>query len=72
MRQKRLGLKFWISRSRSTIIARVGVCTRPTEARLLPREPYILLVIALVPLMPTSQSDSLRHLAASCSDSISS
>ena len=52
-------------------MASVGVWTRPTLARFLPFEPYMRLVIARVPLMPTSQSDSLRQRAASCSDCIS-
>ena len=52
-------------------MASVGVWTRPTLARFLPFEPYMRLVSARVPLIPTSQSDSLLHLAASCSDCIS-
>ena len=41
-------------------MARVGVCTRPQESWAL-----YLQVSALVALMPTSQSASARHMAAS-------
>ena len=56
--------------SRSTRIASVGVCTRPTVVSWKPPDFELNAVIARVPLMPTSQSDSERHTAASASGSI--
>ena len=53
-------------------MARVGVCTRPTEATLPAREPNMRLVRARVPLMPISQSLSLRQRAASARPAICS
>ena len=52
------------------MMARVGVCTRPTDATLPPREPNMRLVRARVPLMPMSQSLSERQRAASASGTI--
>ena len=57
--------------SRSTRIASVGVCTRPTVVRWKPPALELNAVIARVPLMPTSQSASERHFAASASGSMS-
>ena len=56
--------------SRSVRIARVGVCTRPTVVRWKPPDFELNAVIARVPLMPTSQSDSERQTAASASGRI--
>ena len=61
---------FLIFSSRSTRIASVGVCTRPTVVRWNPPDFELNAVIARVPLMPTSQSDSDRHTAASASGCI--
>ena len=52
-------------------MASVGVCTRPTVVRWKPPLLELNAVIARVPLMPTSQSASERHTAASASGSIS-
>ena len=52
-------------------MASVGVCTRPTDATLPAREPNIRFVIARVPLIPMSQSLSLRERAASARPVIS-
>ncbi|OQC04002.1 MAG: hypothetical protein BWX79_02562 [Alphaproteobacteria bacterium ADurb.Bin100] len=54
-----------ICSSRSTITAKVGVCTRPTVVRKKPPSRELKAVIARVPLMPTSQSASERLRAAS-------
>ena len=54
-----------ISRSRRTIIARVGVCTRPSETG--ERGEPMRVVAARVAFMPISQSDSERERAASSS-----
>ncbi len=51
-------------------MASVGVCTRPTVVSWKPPDFELNAVIARVPLMPTSQSDSERHTAASASGSI--
>ena len=54
------------------MIASVGVCTRPTVVSWNPPDLELNAVMARVPLMPTSQSDSERHTAASdspCMDS---
>ena len=66
-------MKRVIFSSRSTRIASVGVCTRPTVVLWKPLALILLLnaVIARVPLMPTSQSASERHFAASASGSSS-
>ena len=53
--------------SRSTTTAKVGVCTRPTVVRKNPPSRELKAVMARVPLMPTSQSASLRLRAASAS-----
>jgi len=53
--------------SRSTTIASVGVCTRPTVVLKKPPDFELKAVIARVPLMPTSQSASERLNAASAS-----
>lgn len=53
-------------------MASVGVCTRPTVVLKNPPSFELNAVIARVPLMPTSQSASLRLVAASdngCMDS---
>ncbi|EXI74891.1 MAG: hypothetical protein AW07_01502 [Candidatus Accumulibacter sp. SK-11] len=57
--------------SRSTINASVGVWTRPTVVRWKPPVFELNAVIARVPLMPTSQSDSERQTAACASPCIS-
>ena len=70
--QKSRGLNARIFASRSTTIASVGVCTRPTVVLKNPPSLELNAVIARVPLMPTSQSASLRLIAASesgCMDS---
>ncbi len=54
-----------ICSSRSTTTDRVGVCTRPTVVRKNPPSRELNAVIARVPLIPTSQSASERHRAAS-------
>ena len=54
------GMNRLFSQYRSQTIASVGVCTRPSEY--VPRPAAI--VMACVALMPTSQSASLRALAA--------
>ena len=54
-----------ICSSRSTTMASVGVCTRPTVVRKKPPSRELKAVIARVPLMPTSQSASERDRAAS-------
>ena len=51
--------------SRSTTTLSVGVCTRPTVVRKKPPSRELNAVMARVPLMPTSQSASLRLRAAS-------
>ena len=56
--------------SRSTTMASVGVCTRPTVVRWKPPVFELKAVIARVPLMPTSQSDSERQTEASASGRI--
>ena len=56
--------------SRSTTTDRVGVCTRPTVVKKKPPSRELKAVMARVPLMPTSQSASLRQRAASASGSI--
>ena len=56
---------FLIFSSRSTTIDSVGVWTRPTVVRKKPPSRELKAVIARVPLMPTSQSASLRLRAAS-------
>jgi hypothetical protein len=56
--------------SRSTRIASVGVWTRPTVVSWKPPDFELNAVIARVPLMPTSQSDSDRQTAASASGCI--
>ena len=58
--QKSRGLNVRIFASRSTTIASVGVCTRPTVVLKKPPSLELNAVIARVPLMPTSQSASLR------------
>ena len=50
----------------------MGVCTRPTVVSWNPPDLELNAVIARVPLMPTSQSDSERHTAASASGRIAS
>ena len=60
------GTKFLISSSRFAMIASVGVCTRPQESWAL-----CLHVSAHVALIPTSQSASARHMAASYNGSYS-
>ena len=65
------GLNSRILFSRSTMIASVGVCTRPSEVTLLPRPPLSRRVKARVALMPTSQSASFRLRAALASGCIS-
>ena len=52
------------------MIDSVGVCTRPTVVKKKPPSRELKAVIARVPLMPTSQSASLRLRAASASPSI--
>src|SRR4051812_6261944 len=52
-------------------MASVGVWTRPTDATFPAREPNIRLVMARVPLIPMSQSLSLRDCAASARPRIS-
>ena len=47
------------------MIASVGVCTRPTVVSWKPPDLELNAVMARVPLMPTSQSDSERQVAAS-------
>jgi hypothetical protein len=59
-----VGLQLPISKSRVTIIARVGVWTRPAVATYLEMMGNIFVVIARVPLIPINQSASARHLAA--------
>ncbi len=48
----------------------MGVCTRPTVVSWKPPDLELNAVIARVPLIPTSQSDSERHTAASASGCI--
>ena len=48
----------------------MGVCTRPTVVRWKPPVLELKAVMARVPLMPTSQSDSERQTAASASGRI--
>ena len=62
------GTKAWISRSRRTMIASVGVCTRPSETTP-PTHARPRIVAARVAFMPTSQSASERARAASSSGS---
>ncbi len=50
--------------SRSTTMASVGVCTRPTVVRWNPPSRELKAVMARVPLMPTSQSAAARQAAA--------
>ena len=50
----------------------MGVCTRPTVVSWKPPARELNAVIARVPLMPTSQSASDRHTAASASGSMAS
>ena len=64
-------MKSLIACSRSTTIVRVGVCTRPTVVRKKPPPLELNAVMARVPLMPTSQSASLRQVAALAKGSIS-
>ena len=59
-----------MARSRFTISARVGVCTRPSESTL--RTEPALVVAARVAFMPTSQSASLRARAAASSGRMAS
>ena len=54
-----------ICSSRSTTTDSVGVCTRPTVVRKKPPSRELKAVMARVPLIPTSQSASLRQRAAS-------
>src|SRR6266581_485480 len=63
-------MNFLIFSSRSTITARVGVCTRPTVVKWKPPVLELNAVMARVPLIPTSQSDSDRQTAASARGSI--
>jgi hypothetical protein len=58
--------------SRSTTMASVGVCTRPTVVRWKPPVLELNAVIARVPLMPISQSLSARLIAAARKPAISS
>ena len=53
-------------------MASVGVCTLPTVVSWKPPDLELNAVIARVPLMPTSQSDSERHTAASARGRIAS
>jgi hypothetical protein len=66
-----LGTKARIFSSRSARIVRVGVCTRPAVVFKNPPPRELKAVSARVELMPTSQSASLRDMAASASGSIS-
>ncbi len=59
-----------IARSRFTISASVGVCTRPSDSTLRIEPAFV--VAARVAFMPTSQSASLRARAAASSGSICS
>ena len=59
-----------MARSRPTISARVGVCTRPSESTLRAEPAFV--VAARVAFMPTSQSASLRARAAASSGRIAS
>ena len=54
------------------MIASVGVCTRPTVVSWKPPDLELNAVMARVPLMPTSQSDSERQVAASASGRMAS
>src|SRR6266511_1020431 len=69
MRRYGSGTNAWISRSRLTIIASVGVCTLPSETTP-PTHARPRIVAARVAFMPTSQSASERERAASSSDCI--
>ena len=60
------GTNAWISRSRLTISASVGVCTRPSETTP-PTHARPRMVAARVAFMPTSQSASERERAAASS-----
>src|SRR3954449_151228 len=62
------GTNAWISFSRRTIIASVGVWTRPSETTP-PPQARPLIVAARVAFMPTSQSASERARAAASSGS---
>ena len=62
-----VGSKAWISFSRRTRIASVGVCTRPSETTVLPNAARPRIVAARVAFMPTSQSASERERAAASS-----
>ncbi len=62
------GTNAWISRSRRTIIASVGVWTRPSETTP-PTQARPRIVAARVAFMPTSQSASERERAAASNGS---
>jgi hypothetical protein len=64
-------VKAWISRSRLTIIASVGVWTRPSETTP-PTQARPRIVAALVAFIPISQSASERERAAASSGCSSS
>ncbi len=61
-----------ICSSRSTTMASVGVCTRPTVVKKKPPSRELKAVMARVPLIPTSQSASERLRAASAKPRMSS